>query len=183
MVLSFFHWTFLEYGQTQTSWTFVGKLRRLQLWVGDAKWHICSNLRINEREEPAASHKWTGWVWEITGWSSENIPQSKSERCRNTRISTDYAQTFPRTLLSIEAMHGQVACDRNHGSSSHGEDDSTTAAGSTSSYSGTSLWRQFFLATFRIYYHSESIVGTIDIIYEQFQVFGGRLNSTRSLAS
>jgi hypothetical protein len=132
-------------------------------------------------------------VWEVTGWSSEklpiileeleNIPQSKTERCRNTRISTDYAQKFPRTLLSIEAMHGQVACDRNHGSSSHGEDDSTTAAGSTSSYSGTSLWRHFFLATFRIYYHSQSIVGTIDIIYEQFQVFGGRLNSTRSLAS
>ena len=24
----------------------------------------------NDRGEPAVSYKWTGWVWEITGWSS-----------------------------------------------------------------------------------------------------------------
>jgi len=25
---------------------------------------------INDRGEPAVSYRWTGWVWEITGWSS-----------------------------------------------------------------------------------------------------------------
>ena len=27
-------------------------------------------MRSNERGEPAVSSRWTGWVWEITGWSS-----------------------------------------------------------------------------------------------------------------
>ena len=25
--------------------------------------------RVNDRREPAVSYRWTGWVWEITGWS------------------------------------------------------------------------------------------------------------------
>ena len=57
MVFKFLPLNIPRVWKTQTSWTFVGKHRRLQLWVGDAKWHICSNLRINERGEPAASYR------------------------------------------------------------------------------------------------------------------------------
>ena len=28
-------------------------------------------LQAYDRGEPAISYKWTGWVWEITGWSSK----------------------------------------------------------------------------------------------------------------
>ena len=30
----------------------------------------CLKKKKNERGEPTASYRWTGWVWEITGWSS-----------------------------------------------------------------------------------------------------------------
>ena len=29
-----------------------------------------SGVCNNDREEPAVRYRWTGWVWEITGWSS-----------------------------------------------------------------------------------------------------------------
>jgi hypothetical protein len=39
--------------------------------------HHRSMVQDNDRGEPAFVYKWTGWVWEITGWSSrlqENYP-------------------------------------------------------------------------------------------------------------
>ena len=77
----------------------------------------------NDRGEPVVSYRWTGWVWEITGWSSRlqenypsfernlwNIPQFSKEEPKdvnmwlvglgNTRMSTDYAQKSPQTLFA-----------------------------------------------------------------------------------
>ena len=42
------------------------------MWVMDSCTWPCLCplvLWINDRGEPAVSYKWTGWVWEITGWS------------------------------------------------------------------------------------------------------------------
>ena len=77
---------------------------------------------IYDQGGPAISYKWTGWVWEITGWSSRlqvnywsfwrnlwNIPQITIEKTKdvnmklvglaNTRISTDYARKSPWSLV------------------------------------------------------------------------------------
>ena len=31
---------------------------------------LCCTVLSDDRGEPAVSYRWTGWVWEITGWSS-----------------------------------------------------------------------------------------------------------------
>ena len=52
-----------------TSWTL--KLSSFQHYVNhfDAR-TICTWAWSNDRGEPVVSYRWTGWVWEITGWSS-----------------------------------------------------------------------------------------------------------------
>ena len=72
----------------------------------------------NVRGEPAASYRWTGWVWEITGWSSRllkncqllkrnltNIPRfdkRKPERCQHVnRVDMEtlgYRPTMTKNL-------------------------------------------------------------------------------------
>ena len=96
--------------------TFGQKLLRIWLW---------SIGKTYDRGEPAVSYRWTGWVWEITSWSSRvpsrvqenyqsfwrnlwNIPQFNEgtpeyvSRYRldlqTLKISTGYAQTSPRSL-------------------------------------------------------------------------------------
>ena len=53
-----------------------------------------SSKHTNEQGEPTISYRWTGWVWEITSWSSrlqENYPRFRG-------MLTDYAQKTPQTL-------------------------------------------------------------------------------------
>ena len=49
--------------------------------------HYIITLPLNEWGEPTASYRWTGWAWEITGWSSrlqENYLSFKEESMRYT---------------------------------------------------------------------------------------------------
>ena len=81
---------------------------------------VWTRVTSNDRGEVGAGYKWaTGWVWEITGWSSRlegndpsfcrsqwNIPQIIDEKRNdvnmqavalgNTRMLTDNAQQSPR---------------------------------------------------------------------------------------
>lgn len=88
----------------------------------------CTNLLIglwsNEQGESTTSYIWTHWAWETTSWSSKtsgklpivfqsrnllNMPWTSKEKWKvhnmklvgpvNIRISADYAQKSPQTLL------------------------------------------------------------------------------------
>ena len=41
-------------------------------WYRRTRGHCVQDglVMINDRGKPAVSYRWTGWVWEITGWSS-----------------------------------------------------------------------------------------------------------------
>ena len=50
-------------------------------------WHW--SLPANDRGEPTVCYKWTGWVWEITGWS------------QNCRKITDHCRGFYRIYPNL----------------------------------------------------------------------------------
>lgn len=99
----------------------------LLMWV-EVKVFSCDHLS-HELGEPTASFIWTGWVREITGWSSKTlwnsmtifreidslyIPQSDKAQPKgcnmkpvglgNTGISTGYAHKSPRTALRVSYL-------------------------------------------------------------------------------
>ena len=105
----------------------------------EARWSMIPHCRdpANERREPTASYRWTGWVWEITCWSSkftENFrgiygicfqlikKKPKGQNILlvglgNTRISTYYVQKYPRILgaCSSSRLLEKANCVSNRG--------------------------------------------------------------------
>ena len=85
---------------------------------------VCTSLVANnERRAPTASYRWTGWVWDITGWDFRRLQKNDRSFQRylgsippiikakpkdvnlppvglgNIRISTDSAQNPAQTLV------------------------------------------------------------------------------------
>ena len=54
---------------------------------------VMASLHFTAREEPAVSYKWTGWVWETTGW------------VQDFKIFTDHLEESIEEYTSNEWKH------------------------------------------------------------------------------
>ena len=53
-----------------------GGLMIVRVEISEGETKIIIHYEIYDWGEPAVSYKWTGWVWEITGWSSRLLQEN-----------------------------------------------------------------------------------------------------------
>ena len=71
---------------------------------------------IYDRGEPAVSYKWTGWVWDITGWSSRLHENYQSFRgiCRiHPNLIEGYCRMWTCNRLGLQTLGSQPVIFKN----------------------------------------------------------------------